>query len=146
MTMQYKSVFSTISAAAYALLAVIITFSIINLVNTSMTNIISRRKEMGLFRAIGLDSKQLSGMIGFENGFQTFGSFAASVVGGLAVGKAICSAVGNVPGFSFVDYTFPIVSVCFYFLLALALQRILTKWASLYCRQNSVVEQLRVTE
>ena len=146
MTMQYKSVFSTISAAAYALLAVIIMFSIINLVNTSMTNIISRRKEMGLFRAIGLDSKQLSGMIGFENGFQTFGSFAASVVGGLAVGKAICSAVGNVPGFSFVDYTFPIVSVCFYFLLALALQRILTKWASLYCRQNSVVEQLRVTE
>ena len=146
MTMQYKSVFSTISAAAYALLAVIITFSIINLVNTSMTNIISRRKEMGLFRAIGLDSKQLSDMIGFENGFQTFGSFAASVAGGLVIGKAICSAVGNVPGFSFVDYTFPIVSVCFYFLLALALQRILTKWASLYCRQNSVVEQLRVTE
>ena len=145
-TMQYKSVFSTISAAAYALLAVIITFSIINLVNTSMTNIISRRKEMGLFRAIGLDSKQLSHMIGFENGFQTFGSFAASVAGGLVIGKAICSAVGNVPGFSFVGYTFPIISVCFYFLLALALQCILTKWASLYCRQNSVVEQLRVTE
>jgi len=146
MTMQYKSVFSTISAAAYALLAVIIMFSVINLVNTSMTNIISRRKEMGLFRAIGLDSKQLSGMIGFENGFQTFGSFAASIVGGLVIGKAICSAIGNVPGFSFVDYTFPVVSVCFYFLLALALQCILTKWASLYCRQNSVVEQLRVTE
>ena len=146
MTMQYKSVFSTISAAAYALLAVLIMFSIINLVNTSMTNIISRRKEMGLFRAIGLDSKQLSHMIGFENGFQTLGSFAASVAGGLAVGKAICSAVGNIPGFSFVGYTFPIVSVCFYFLLALALQCILTKWASLYCRQNSVVEQLRVTE
>jgi putative ABC transport system permease protein len=146
MTMQYKSVFSTISAAAYALLAVLIMFSIINLVNTSMTNIISRRKEMGLFRAIGLDSKQLSHMIGFENGFQTLGSFAASVAGGLAVGKAICSVVGNIPGFSFVGYTFPIVSVCLYFLLALALQCILTKWASLYCRQNSVVEQLRVTE
>lgn len=146
MTMQYKSVFSTISAAAYALLAVIIMFSVINLVNTSMTNIISRRKEMGLFRAIGLDSKQLSHMIGFENGFQTLGSFAASIVGGLVIGKAICSTIGNVPGFSFVDYTFPIVSVCFYFLLVFALQFILTKWASLYCKQNSVVEQLRVTE
>ena len=146
MTMLYQSLFSAISAAAYALLAVIIMFSVINLINTSMTNIISRRKEMGLFRAIGLDSKQLSHMIGFENGFQTLGSFAASVAGGLAVGKAIRSAVGNVPGFSFIGYTFPIVSVCFYFLLALALQFILTKWASLYCRQNSVVEQLRVTE
>ena len=145
-TMQYKSVFSTISAAAYALLAVIITFSIINLVNTSMTNIISRRKEMGLFRAIGLDSRQLYRMIGFENGFQILGSFAASIVGGLVIRKAICSAVGNVPGFSFVGYTFPIISVCFYFLLALALQFVLTKWAGLYCRRNSVVEQLRVTE
>ena len=146
MTMQYKSVFSTISLAAYALLAVIIMFSIINLVNTSMTNIISRRKEMGLFRAIGLDSRQLYHMIGFENGFQTFGSFAASVVGGLIIGKAICSAVGNVPGFSFVEYTFPAVSVVFYFLLVFALQFVLTKWAGLYCRRNSVVEQLRVTE
>ena len=146
MTMQYKSVFSTISLAAYALLAVIIMFSIINLVNTSMTNIISRRKEMGLFRAIGLDSRQLYHMIGFENGFQTFGSFAASVVGGLIIGKAICSAVGNVPGFSFVEYTFPAVSVVFYFLLVFALQFVLTKWAGLYCRRNSVVEQLRVIE
>lgn len=146
MTMQYKSVFSTISLAAYALLAVIIMFSIINLVNTSMTNIISRRKEMGLFRAIGLDSRQLYRMIGFENGFQTLGSFAASIVGGLMIGKAICSAVGNVPGFSFVVYTFPAVSVVFYFLLVFALQFVLTKWAGLYCRRNSVVEQLRVTE
>ena len=146
MTMQYKSVFSTISLAAYALLAVIIMFSIINLVNTSMTNIISRRKEMGLFRAIGLDSRQLYHMIGFENGFQTLGSFAASIVGGLIIGKAICSAVGNVPGFSFVEYTFPAVSVVFYFLLVFALQFVLTKWAGLYCRRNSVVEQLRVIE
>ena len=146
MTMQYKSVFSTISLAAYALLAVIIMFSIINLVNTSMTNIIPRRKEIGLFRAIGLDSRQLYHMIGFENGFQTLGSFAASIVGGLIIGKAICSAVGNVPGFSFVEYTFPAVSVVFYFLLVFALQFVLTKWAGLYCRRNSVVEQLRVTE
>lgn len=146
MTMQYKSVFSTISLAAYALLTVIVMFSIINLVNTSMTNIISRRKEMGLFRAIGLDSRQLYHMIGFENGFQTLGSFAASIVGGLMIGKAICSAVGNVPGFSFVEYTFPAVSVAFYFLLVFALQFVLTKWAGLYCRRNSVVEQLRMTE
>ena len=146
MTMQYKSVFSTISLAVYALLAVIIMFSIINLVNTSMTNIISRRREMGLFRAIGLDSRQLYRMIGFENGFQTLGSFAASIVGGLMIGKAICSAVGDVPGFSFVEYTFPAVSVVFYFLLVFALQFVLTKWAGLYCRRNSVVEQLRVTE
>lgn len=146
MTMQYKSVFSTISIAAYALLAVIVIFSIINLVNTSMTNIISRRKEMGLFRAVGLSHRQLYHMIGFENAFQTVGSFAASLICGLGIGKAICSVVGIVPGFSFVNYTFPVVPVLLYVLLVFMLQLALTKWAGRYCRKNSVVEQLRVTE
>ncbi len=146
MTMQYKSVFSTISIAAYALLAVIVIFSIINLANTSMTNIISRRKEMGLFRAVGLSHRQLYHMIGFENAFQTVGSFAASLICGLGIGKAICSAIGNVPGFSFVNYTFPVVPVLLYVLLVFMLQLALTKWAGQYCRKNSVVEQLRVTE
>jgi putative ABC transport system permease protein len=146
MTMQYKSVFSTISIAAYALLAVIVIFSIINLANTSITNIISRRKEMGLFRAVGLSHRQLYHMIGFENSFQTVGSFAASLICGLGIGKAICSAIGNVPGFSFVNYTFPVVPVLLYVLLVFMLQLALTKWAGRYCRKNSVVEQLRVTE
>lgn len=146
MTMQYKSVFSTISIAAYALLAVIVVFSIINLVNTSMTNIISRRKEMGLFRAVGLGGRQLYHMIGFENGFQMLGSFAVSLVFGLGIGKAICAAVGNMPGFGFINYTFPAVPVLLYVLLVFMLQLALTKWADRYCRKNSVVEQLRITE
>ena len=146
MTMQYKSVFSTISIAAYALLAIIIMFGIINLVNTSMTNIISRRKEMGLFRAVGLDGRQLYHMIGFENAFQTLGSFAVSLVSGLGIGKVMCSAMGNVPGFSFVDYTFPAASAFLYFFLVCMIQLALTKWAGMYYRKDSVVEQLRVTE
>ena len=146
MTMQYQSLFRTISFAVYTLLAVITIFSIINLVNTSMTNIISRRKEMGLLRAVGLGSRQLYRMIGFENAFQTLGSFAASLICGLGIGKAICSAVGNMPGFSFVNYTFPAVPVLLYVLLVFMLQLALTKWAGLYCRKDSVVEQLRVTE
>ncbi len=146
MTMQYKSVFSTISVAVYALLAVVIMFSIINLANTSITNIISRRKELGLFRAVGLDGRQLCHMIGAEIAFQTLGSFAVSVVCGLFIGKAICSAVGNIPGFSYVDYSFPAVSVLFYGLLIFMLQISLTKWAGLYCKKTTVVEQLRAAE
>lgn len=146
MTMQYKSVFSTISIAAYALLAVIVVFSIINLVNTSMTNIISRRKEMGLFRAVGMDGRQLYHMTGFENGFQTLGSFALSLVCGLGIGKAICAAVGNIPGFSFINYTFPAIPVLLYVLLVLMLQLALTKWADRYCRKSSVIEQLHIME
>lgn len=146
MVMQYNSFFGTISAAVYALLAVIAMFSVMNLVNTSMTDIISRRKEMGLFRAVGLDNQQLSHMTGYENAFLTLGSFAVSIVCGLGIGKGICSVVGNVPGFAFVQYTFPAAAVLLYFLLVLILQSALTVWAAHYCRKNSVVEQLRMAE
>ena len=101
---------------------------------------------MGLFRAVGLDGRQLYHMIGFENAFQTLGSFAVSLVCGLGIGKAMCFAVGNVPRFSFMDYTFPAASALLYFFLVCMIQLALTKWAGLYCRKDSVVEQLRVTE
>ena len=146
MIMQYKSVFSTISISVYALLAIIFMFSIINLVNKSITNIISRQKEMGLFRAVGLDSTQLYQMIGFENAFQTLGSFAVSVVCGLLIGRIICSTVENIPGFSYIEYTFPAAPVFFYFLLIFILQFILTRCAVLYCKRSSTALQLRVTE
>ena len=56
-----------------------------------------------------------------ENGFQALDSFAASAIGGLIIGKAICSAVGNAPEFSFVDYISPAIFVFFYFLMVFAL-------------------------
>ncbi len=146
MVRQYKSLFGAISVAVSVLLAVLVLFGIINLVNTSMTNIISRRREMGLFRAVGMESRQMHHMIRFEHVFQIFGSFAASFVCGLVLGRAVCAAIGNVPGFGFVNYTFPAVPILMYGLLVFMLQLALTKWAVLYCRKNSVVEQIRVTE
>ncbi len=121
-------------------------FSMLNLVNTSMTNVIFRRKEMGLLRAVGMDGRQLSHMIGFENAFQILGSFAVSLVCGRIIGKALCAAVGKISGFSFVDDMFPVVPVLLYAGLVFLLQFALTKWAGMYCRRNSAVEQIRVTE
>ncbi len=101
---------------------------------------------MGLLRAVGMDGRQLSHMIGFENAFQILGSFAVSLVCGRIIGKALCAAVGKIPGFSFVDDTFLVVPVLLYAGLVFLLQFALTKWAGMYCRRNSAVEQIRVTE
>lgn len=141
--LQYQSVFSTIRTAAYALLAVVAVFSILNLVNTSITHLVSQKKELGLFCAVGLDSRQLSRMIAYENAFQTAGSFVFSSAFGIVIGKIMCQGVSNVPGFSFVAYTFPFVSVSVYFLAMLLLQIFLTRFACRYCRRSSLAVQLR---
>ena len=143
---QYKSVFSTISVAVYCLLGFIAIFSIINLVNTCMTNIISRQKEIGLLRAVGLDHKQLSQMISIENAFQTFGSFLFSMILGLLAGQMICSFVQNIPGFNFVRYTFPLLPLFSYLLVVVVLQLSITLWADHYYKRSSVVEQIRAVD
>ena len=143
---QYESVFSTISVAVYSLLGFIAVFSIINLVNTCMTNIISRQKEIGLLRAVGLDHKQLSQMISIENAFQTFGSFLFSTILGLLAGQMICSFVQNIPGFTFVRYAFPLLPLLAYLLVAVVLQLGITMWADHYYRKSGVVEQIRAVD
>ncbi len=143
---QYKSVFSTISVAVYFLLGFVAVFSIINLVNTSMTNIISRKKEVGLLQAVGLDHKQLFKMLSTENLFHTFGSFFFSIVLGVMAGWMICSFVQKIPGFNFVQYTFPIWPLLAYLLIAIILQVGITWWANRYYNKNSVIEQIRTSE
>lgn len=143
---QYESVFSTISIAVYSLLGFIAVFSIINLVNTCMTNIISRTKEVGLLRAVGLDHKQLFQMISIENAFQTFGSFLFSVILGLIAGQEICAFVQKMPGFNFVRYAFPIWPLLVYLLVVVALQVGITCWANKYYNKGSVIEQIRKVE
>lgn len=140
---QYESVFSTISIAVYSLLGFIAVFSIINLVNTCMTNIISRQKEIGLLRAVGLDCKQLSQMISIENAFQTFGSFLVTTILGLLTGQMICTFVQNIPGFDFVSYAFPLLPLLAYLLLVVVLQLGITMWANRFYKKSSVVEQIR---
>lgn len=140
---QYESVFSTISIAVYSLLGFIAVFSIINLVNTCMTNIISRQKEIGLLRAVGLDCKQLSQMISIENAFQTFGSFLVTTILGLLTGQMICTFVQNIPGFDFVSYAFSLLPLLAYLLLVVVLQLGITMWANRFYKKSSVVEQIR---
>src|SRR5699024_382395 len=41
-------------------------FSLINLVNTSITNFLSRRQEISVLQAVGLSLKQLSQMLRYE--------------------------------------------------------------------------------
>lgn len=146
LVIQYKSVFSTISIAAYTFLGFIVAFSVINFMNTCMTNVISRKREVGLLRAVGLDHGQLCKMISTENLFLTLGSFFISVTFGTIIGEIICSFVKNLPGFSFVHYTIPLWSIVAYMLAIIALQFGITEWAKWYYGKSSVTEQIRVID
>ena len=50
----------------YGLLAFLFFFSLVNLINTLMTNLIARQQEFGILQSVGLSDKQLSKMLTME--------------------------------------------------------------------------------
>lgn len=63
----YYSGLQQLSFGVMLIVAVIVVcFSFINLVNTTITNFLSRRQEIGMLQAIGLSKKQLIKMLCYE--------------------------------------------------------------------------------
>ena len=63
----YYSGLQQLSFGVLLIVAVIVVcFSLINLVNTTITNFLSRRQEIGMLQAIGLSKKQLIKMLCYE--------------------------------------------------------------------------------
>ena len=74
------------SVLCYAFLIILGGIGIMNLVNTMMNSIYTRRRELGMIQAIGMSEKQLIRMLQLEGIIYTLGTLAVSVGIGSLVG------------------------------------------------------------
>lgn len=139
----YRSAFHTMAIAVYAFVALIACFGLVNLVNTIITNILSRKNEIGILQAVGLTRGQLIKMLNTESAYLIFGSFIVSVFLGSVLGYIICKMAENIGGLSFIEYQFPFLMIVVYFMLIAVLQVITTRFAGFSMQKQSVVERLR---
>lgn len=79
----YYSGLQQLSFGVLLIVAVIVVcFSLINLVNTTITNFLSRRQEIGMLQAIGLSKKQLIKMLCYEGlMYSVFATLVTLVLG-----------------------------------------------------------------
>lgn len=73
----------------YVILIMVAVIGCINLVNTMITSIVTRKKELGVLQAIGLDHRQLKKMLSGEGLFFTAGTLFISVTLGNLFGYLI---------------------------------------------------------
>ncbi|SHK12764.1 putative ABC transport system permease protein [Anaerocolumna jejuensis DSM 15929] len=140
----YKSVFHVMIITVYAFVAVIACFGLVNLVNTIITNILSRKNEIGILQAVGLSRTQLLKMLNTENAYLIYGSFALSVLLGSILGYAACRIAENTGGLSyFIQYKFPLSMIGLYFILITALQIAVTRIIGYSMQKQSVVVRLQ---
>jgi putative ABC transport system permease protein len=138
----FKSIFHVITAVLYAFVALVGVFAIVNLINTIITNALSRKTEIGIMQAVGLDKKQFRQMLRVEHSVMLLGSFIVSLLFGGYGGYVLCNTLSNIGGLSFVRYSFPVWQIAAYFALIIAIQVMLTTILDKSMSKQSIVARI----
>ena len=126
---------------------IVVCFSFINLVNTTITNFLSRRQEIGMLQAIGLSKKQLMKMLCYEGMLYSAFATLVTLLLGVGLGFLCVQAVKTMnPMNPYFDYSFPWLVILLYLAILLMVQFILISYTTGSLRKQSLVEQIRVVE
>lgn len=118
-------------------------FGIINLLNTLTTNVLTRKRELGVLQAVGLSGKQLSNMLLMEGLFYTICVLILSILFGTVIGYLLCTVFSSMSIFGRVTYHFPIVEMFIYFILMFVVQTLFSRLTIKQIKKQSLVEQVR---
>ena len=142
----YYSGLQQLSFGVLLIVAVIVVcFSLINLVNTTITNFLSRRQEIGMLQAIGLSKKQLIKMLCYEGSI--YSVFATLVTLALGTGLGFLSVQVVVKTMNpYFNYSFPWLVVLIYLAILLIVQFILISYTTGNLKKRALVEQIRAME
>ena len=94
----------------YTILTFLAIFSIINLLNTLLTNIIVRKDEFKTMQTVGMTKRQLNKLLIWEGAFIVFKSLVLICIIGTLLGKVVCTLMVN-SGFSYMVYKIPVFSI-----------------------------------
>lgn len=118
-------------------------FGVINLLNTLVTNVLTRKRELGILQAVGISGKQLSKMLLVEGFLYTLGVIMLSVTLGTLTGYLMCQVFSSMSVFGKVEYHFPLFEMLAYFLFMLVIQMFFSTQTIRQIKKQSLIEQIR---
>ena len=117
-------------------------FSVMNLLNTTLTGIIVRRREFSLMRSVGMSQKQLSVMVNKEGLIVAGMGLVLSVIIGGGIGYVLCSFLKN-SLMSYLNYQFPLGITILNCAVIILCSVLITTGALKQQSKSSVMEVLR---
>jgi len=122
-------------------------FGVINLINTTLSNQMSRKQENSILRSIGLTQKQLCKMNICEGLCYALFATLATLIVGLPASIFACRkmSVGAFAG-NVVPYQFPVLEMGLFILVLFGMELILSVWTIRRQKKQSLIEQMRAME
>lgn len=133
-------------ARDYGILVFIFIFSLINLANTLITNLLTRQQEFGVFQSVGMSDRQLSKMLSFECLYYVGITLLVTLTLGTVCSLAVCKVFDQIGLFGTLTYHFPVLQVLLFGAALLFVQSVFSVCAVRYTRQLSLVERIKATD
>ncbi len=130
----------------YGILVFIFVFSLINLANTLITNLLTRQQEFGVFQSVGMSDRQLSQMLSFECLYYVGITLLATLTMGTVCSLAVCRVFDRIGMFGTLTYHFPAIQVLLFGAALLLVQGVFSVCAVRYARRLSLVERIKAAE
>ena len=141
--MQSSIIFGSLQALSWLTLL----FGVVNLINTTLSNQMSRKKESSILRSIGLTGKQLCRMNIIEGMCYAFFAALTVLILGLPLSVAVCAGVSKKSfAGTVVPYQFPFLQMGLFLLVLFGMEVILSVWMVRRQKKQSLVEQMRAME
>lgn len=130
----------------YGLLAVLGIIGFMNMANTMITGMVTRKREIGILQAIGMSSRQLNHMCQLEGMLFTAGTLVLSMTIGNVLGYLLFRWMkdSHLMGIKF--YHFPAAELLVFTVSIVLLQLILSFIMSRDTQKESVIERIRYYE
>lgn len=133
-------------AGAYAFLAVVGIIGFMNMANTMIISIITRKRELGVLQAVGMTNRQLNRMLQSEGLFFTLGTVLVSLIVGLPAGYRVFQYTKNAGWIGIHTYHVPVAEILCMIAAITLLQLTLSFILSRNVKKESLVERIRHQE
>ena len=130
----------------YALLIMVAVISFTNLINTMLTSIVTRKRELGILQAIGLSDRQLKKMLSLEGLIFTAGTFLISVMLGNLFGYLIYLYAKKEHFIGLSSYHYPIRETIGLAVLLIVGQLFITAFLNRKVHREGLIDRIRSGE
>ncbi len=145
---EYEKMSNTLAFGSMEVLSwMVFLFGVINLINTTLSNQIARKRENSILRSIGLTQKQLCKMNICEGLCYALFATLATLIVGLPASIFACRkmSIGVFAG-NVVPYKFPVLEMGLFILVLFGMELILSVWTIRRQKKQSLIEQMRAME
>ncbi len=134
--------FHMLHGTMLGLSAFIILFSLLNLLNTLITNMVTRKQEFAMLQSIGMSEKQLYQMVQSEGILLAGGNVLLTLVGGTLGGIGMIEIMRHFEA-EYMHYHFPLWYFLVYTVLLVVIPIIVSRVVFYFFKKEALVERIR---